>query len=318
MAAEGSVLIGSSPAFERVRRQIEAVATTSSTVLLSGETGCGKGVVARELHRLSNRRHRPFVHVDCGALASSVIDSELFGHERGAFTGAVERRLGRFERAQGGTLFLDEIGDLESGLQSKLLRVLQDREFERVGGSDTRTMTARVIAASNRDLRRAVSDGRFRADLLFRLNVFEIRIPPLRERVDDLSDLARRLLQQLAERAGVEAPKPSAGFLDRLACYAWPGNVRELMNLLERFVIEKPGQGLVDSHLDDFLAREQAWSLHGIETASAPWESGGTQEREKVAAALIAERGNVSRTARRLGVPRSTLRYWIRQLGLRF
>ncbi len=310
-------MIGSSPAIESVRRQIEAVATTASTVLLSGETGCGKGVVARELHRLSKRSQLPFVHVDCAALASSVVDSELFGHERGAFTGAVGRRLGRFERAQGGTLFLDEIGDLEPGLQAKLLRVLQDREFERVGGSATRTMTARVIAASNRDLRRAVSDGCFRADLLFRLNVFEIRIPPLRERPGDLSLLAPRLLLQLAERAGAEAPRPRADFLDRLGCYAWPGNVRELMNLLERFVIEKPGQDLVEKHLDEFLAREQAWSLHGIATDSAPWQGGATQERERIAVALVAERGNVSRTARRLGVPRSTLRYRIRQLGLR-
>jgi DNA-binding NtrC family response regulator len=315
-------LIGSSHALERVRRRMKAVAQTDSTVLLSGETGCGKGVAAREIHRLSARRQRPFIHVDCAALATSVIDSELFGHERGAFTGAVGRRAGRFERAEGGTIFLDEVGDLEPPLQSKLLRVLQDREYERLGGSGTLAMTARVIAATNRDLRSEVAQGRFRADLLFRIKVFEIHIPPLRERRSDISQLVRALRVQLAARLQVRVPAFTEGFIRCLMSYDWPGNVRELMNLLERLMIERGEAVLDESAVDGLL--DHSWlpgpfaaGTTAATVVGAPGNARGREgERERIAAALLAEGGNVTRASLRLGLARSTLRYRMRQLGL--
>jgi two-component system response regulator HydG len=313
-APRGDGLAGASAAIGRVRQRMRAVARTGSTVLLTGETGCGKGVVARAIHRLSERRSRPFVHVDCAALATSVIDSELFGHERGAFTGAVDRRAGRFERAEGGTVFLDEIGDLEPSLQSKLLRILQDRQYERLGGGRTRAMTARVIAATNRDLAAEVARGRFRADLWFRIRVFEIGIPPLRQRREDVPALVRALLPELAAKLRLPAPSFSPGFARRLAEHAWPGNVRELMNLLERLLIEGEGGPLDEASLD-------GWPERGAETASwgaafAASAPSGAPEREAIAAALRAEGGNVTRAARRLGLARSTLRYRMRQHGL--
>jgi transcriptional regulator with GAF, ATPase, and Fis domain len=324
MNGHGS-LVGRSPAIERIRREISAVARANSTVLITGETGSGKGVVAREIHNLSDRRCRRFVAVDCGALPSSLVESELFGHERGAFTGAVAQRMGRFEQAGGGTILLDEVGDLELPLQAKLLRVLQEREYERVGGSRTRSMTARVIAATNRDLKRAVGEGRFRADLLFRLNVFQIRIPPLRDRLSDIPELTEALLRRLSETLQMSAPELSDASCKRLTSYQWPGNVRELMNLLERLIVENEGGVVDESALDDFF--DQAPIFRPAEPAAqaAPmaerWlrtdvSRGNAVDREKVAAALLAERGNVSRAARRLGAPRSTLRYWIHRYGL--
>lgn len=315
-------LVGSSSAIERVRHRMTAVARTNSTVLLSGETGCGKGVAAREIHRLSARRQRPFVHVDCAALATSVIDSELFGHERGAFTGAVGRRAGRFERAEGGTIFLDEIGDLEASLQSKLLRVLQDREYERLGGSGTLAMTARVIAATNRDLGSEVVQGRFRADLLFRIKVFEIAIPPLRERRGDIPQLVRALLVQLAADLQIRVPAFTEAFMRCLMSYDWPGNVRELMNLLERLMIERGGAALDESAVDGLLDRSWLPTPFAVGTTAGaavgtPCNARGREEeRRTIAAALLAERGNVTRASQRLGLARSTLRYRMRQLGL--
>ena len=319
-----SDFVGSTPEVHRVRRRIRAVARTCSTVLLTGETGCGKGVVAREIHRLSERRERPFIHVDCGALASSVIDSELFGHERGAFTGAIGRHAGRFERAEGGTIFLDEIGDLDLALQSKLLRVLQEREYERLGGSRTQAMTARVIAATNRDLELAVAEGCFRADLVFRVRVIEISIPPLRERLDDMPALVQALLAQLGARLSLRPPAFSERFTKRLMSHDWPGNVRELMNLLERLLIEKPGVVLDDIDLDGNWGAtrvDRSASRFGVQGrfrapgATDPIRDEG-RGREAIAAALRAEGGNVTRAARRLGLPRSTLRHRIRQLAL--
>ena len=319
-----SEFVGSTPAVQGVRRRMRAVARTCSTVLVTGETGCGKGVVAREIHRLSDRRDRPFVHVDCAALASSVIDSELFGHERGAFTGAIGRHAGRFERARGGTIFLDEIGDLDLTLQSKLLRVLQEREYERLGGSRTQPMTARVIAATNRDLDRAVAEGSFRLDLLFRVRVIEVCIPPLRERLDDIPALVRALLTHLGKRLSLRPPAVSERFTQRLMSHDWPGNVRELMNLLEHLMNEKSGIVLDDVDLDGIWRAMR--SPRAASRVSAPGafpagdmtgpgrDSGG--RREAIAEALRAEGGNVSRAAQRLGLPRSTLRHRIRQLSL--
>lgn len=318
-------LVGRSPAVERIRREIRAVARANSTVLITGETGSGKGVVAREIHNASARRRRRFVSVDCGALPGNLVESELFGHERGSFTGAVAEREGRFEQAEGGTVFLDEIGDLEPPLQAKLLRVLQEREYERVGGSRTRTMTARVIAATNRDLNRAVREGRFRADLLFRLNVFQIRVPPLRERLSDIPELTEVLMGRLSETLQMRAPGLSDASCKRLTEYEWPGNVRELMNLLERLIVEHAGEVVEESALNDFFDEAPILNLEEPATAIGPvterWirtdaSRSRAVDREKIAAALLAEGGNVSRAARRLGVPRSTLRYWIDQYGL--
>ena len=239
-------LAGDSAAIARLRQSLRRVARADATVLLRGETGTGKGLVARLLHDASTRAAAPFAHVDCAALAPSVIESELFGHERGAFTGADACRAGRLEAAAGGTLFLDEIAELEPRLQAKLLRALQDRTFERVGGARTLTLQARVVAATHRDLRRMVADGSFRADLYFRLQVFEVTLPPLRERLDDIPALVARGLAAIAARSGGAPPHCTAAFVDALALHRWPGNVRELWNLLERSVVHDD-DGVLDA-----------------------------------------------------------------------
>jgi len=319
--AGDDALVGLSAALVALRREIAAVAPMESTVLLLGETGTGKGVAARLVHACSARASGPFVHVDCAALSPALIESELFGHERGSFTGAVERRAGRFELARDGTVFLDEIGDLELRLQSKLLRVLQDREYERIGGSRTLAMTARVIAATSHDLRDGVARGRFRADLYFRLNVFRLRMPPLRERLEDLPLLVRAGLERVSRRLEVATPAVGEGLYTALRAHTWPGNVRELMNVLERLVVRRRG-GLVEA--EDWLDAldDSPWS----DTQERPhrplrlWEDdethAQTRPRNAIAGALAGAGGNVARAARRLGVPRSTLRYWIQQHGL--
>ena len=293
--------LGESPAVRALRREIAAVAPVASTVLVTGETGAGKGVVAREIHRCSRRRGA-FVHVDCAALAPGLIESELFGHERGAFTGAVSARAGRFERAAGGTLFLDEIAELEPALQAVLLRVLQDREFERLGGGRTQPMRARVVAATSRDLRREVPGGRFRADLYFRLAVVRLDLPPLRERREDVPLLARTFLRELARRLERPVPELCDDFVERLRAHAWPGNARELHNLLERALV-RGGRRLEAADLGEL--DEPLWAP----AAPAP-------PAEHIAAALRVSGGNVALAARQLGLPRTTLRRRMRLYGL--
>jgi formate hydrogenlyase transcriptional activator len=238
-AAFGDV-VGESPAVLGVLASVRHVAKTDSTVLVTGETGTGKELIVRAIHDLSRRKDKLLVKVNCAALPAGVIESELFGHERGAFTGALTRKVGRFELANRGTLFLDEIGDLPLELQAKLLRVLQDGEFERVGGTQTLKVDVRLIAATNRDLERAVSEERFRADLYYRLNVFPIVIPPLRERKQDIPRLARHFAMLYASKMGKNVGTVSADVLERLVAYDWPGNVRELQNIIERTVILSP------------------------------------------------------------------------------
>jgi DNA-binding NtrC family response regulator len=307
-------LVGSSATTRRLREEIAIVAPLRSTVLVTGETGVGKGLVARMIHRASNRCDEPFVHVDCAALAPTLVESELFGHERGAFTGAIARRQGRLELAGRGTVFLDEIGDLDASLQAKLLRVLQDLEYESVGGVRTRRLEARVIAGTNRDLRRAVEEGRFRADLYFRLDVFRIHVPPLRERASDVMEIARAGIERIARRLQVPAPAMSQEFYARLADYPWPGNVRELMNALERALI-RHRVGLLDEDALDELVGDARRIGPGGESR-LPTELGESDEADLLRAELHVAGGNVSRVARRLGLPRSTLRYKIERHGL--
>jgi formate hydrogenlyase transcriptional activator len=234
-------IVGKSASLRRVLKQVETVAPTDSTVLIYGETGTGKELIARAIHDLSPRRSKPFVKLNCAAIPTGLLESELFGHEKGAFTGAIAQRIGRFEVANGGTIFLDEIGEIPLELQTKLLRVLQEREFERLGSSRTLRTDARLIAATNRELEAMVSDQKFRSDLFFRLNVFPVQVPALRERQVDIPVLVRHFTQQFSRRMNrVIETIPSAA-MDALCRYHWPGNIRELQNVIERAVIISPG-----------------------------------------------------------------------------
>jgi two-component system response regulator AtoC len=236
-AAGFEEIVGGSPAMAEVFAMVEQVADADATVLLRGETGTGKELVARALHRRSSRRERAFVAVNCTAIPKDLMESEFFGHEKGSFTGAVSRRIGRFEQAHGSTLFLDEVGDLDLGIQAKLLRVLQEQEITRVGGKDAIRVDVRIVAATNRDLEALVHEGRFRDDLYYRLNVIPIRLPPLRERTSDLPALLEHFLGSFARRYGRPAPVPPPDLLAAARAYPWPGNVRELRNLCERAVL---------------------------------------------------------------------------------
>jgi DNA-binding NtrC family response regulator len=307
----GQRLIGESPAIRRVRRELRAVSALDSTVLITGETGTGKGLAARLLHELSLRSRRAYVHLDCSGLAGSLIESELFGHERGAFTGAVASRIGRFEAAAGGTLFLDEIGELSLALQAKLLRVLQDQVYERVGSNHPRAMSARIVAATNRDLELEVSAGHFRRDLFFRLNVIRVEMPALRDRPEDVPSLVQFLLQRLATRLGVGAPAVTGAFLSDLTRHDWPGNVRELMNVLERYLVRYHA-GLLDVSLPNNLIGNPVSTpiLVNSQARRLPWP-GRAEEKRLLEAELAAAGGNISKLARKLGIARSTLRYRI-------
>ena len=321
-------IVGDSPALREVLAKVEQVAQTAATVLLRGETGTGKELVARAVHINSPREGRPFVRVNCAALAPGVLESELFGHEKGAFTGAMARRPGRFELADGGTLFLDEVGDLPAEVQVKLLRVLQEREFERVGGVETLRVDVRVISATHRDLERMVAEGKFREDLYYRLNVFPIMLPPLRDRPGDLGSLCEHFIQKFAQTTGkmVRGVDPDA--LAVLAAYPWPGNVRELENVIERAMILTRGPVLSAADLD--FGRRAATMTAAAPAAAAPAAADPTgaeagrslykrlseQERNEIVAAVERAQGNIAHAARALGINRSTLYYRMRKHGL--
>src|SRR5262245_9546045 len=302
-------IVGESPALRRVLQSVEQVAPGDTTVLLTGETGTGKELIARAIHRRSARSKGPLVTVHCAAIPNTLLASELFGHERGAFTGASDRRKGRFERANGGTLFLDEVGELPPDAQVMLLRVLQEREFERLGGGETVQVDVRVIAATNRDLSDEVRAGRFRDDLYYRLNVFPIRIPPLRERLEDVAALAARMAAKHAERLGRTVERIDKNSLKLLESYDWPGNVRELENVVERAVIlSRHGTLRIER---DFLGQRTTKGNVGQHLRN--------EEREAIESALRLSHGRISGpngAAKRLGLAASTLEFRIKRLGI--
>jgi len=309
-------IVGSSAPLRRVLAQVEKVAPTVSTVLILGETGTGKELIARAIHSRSKRSARAFIRVNCAAIPATLVASELFGHEKGAFTGALQRRLGRFESADGGTLFLDEVGELPSEAQVALLRVLQEGEFERVGGSHTISVDVRVLAATNRDLGAAVAEGTFRQDLFYRLNVFPLRMPALRERVDDIPILVKYLVNRYAERAGKSIRHINERTLDLFQAYDWPGNVRELQNVIERAVILSDGETFAvdDTWLTPVVAP------HSVATRTPLVANLVEHEREVIEHALREAEGVIggpAGAAAKLGIPRQTLESKIKKLGIK-
>ena len=307
-------LLGTSQSLEKTLKQARAVAATSATVLLTGENGTGKEMLARAIHEESPRASGPFVGVSCAALPETLIESELFGHEKGAFTSATQTRKGRFELADGGTLFLDEISDLSATVQVKLLRVLQERTFERVGGVKTLSVDIRLVAASNRDLEKDVDDGRFRRDLYYRLNVVPLLLPPLRERQDDIPVLAAHFAGKAAQKHGQSTPQLEPALIDVLQEYEWPGNVRELENLIERLVVlsNSPLLGL------EFVPEKMLRILPDANMSDESTLEGAVFviKRRMIVNALQSEGGNKVATAKRLGISRSYLHRLINDFGL--
>jgi transcriptional regulator with GAF, ATPase, and Fis domain len=308
MELEPRTLVGTSPVLDAVRRSVAQVAPTDATVLILGETGTGKELVARSIHDQSPRRARAFVSVSCAALAPGIITSELFGHEAGAFTGAVQRRIGRFEAAHGGSLFLDEVGEMPPEAQALLLRALQERVIERVGGGDAVPVDVRIIAATNRDLATEVKAGRFRSDLYYRLNVFPITVPPLRSHASDIAELVDHFVRRFARRHGRSVSTVRPATMRALTAHDWPGNVRELENLIERAVIVSEGRD---------LAFDPGW-LVGASVAETA-KTWAAQERQRILDALRAAGGRVygpGGAAHRLGLNPTTLYGKMRKHGI--
>jgi two-component system nitrogen regulation response regulator NtrX len=311
-------MVGESPGMTRLREQVAMAAPTNGRVLVFGENGTGKELVARNIHALSLRRTGPFVEVNCAAIPEELIESELFGHVRGAFTGAVADRRGKFELAHGGTIFLDEIGDMSLKTQAKVLRVLQEQVMEAVGGSTRIRVDARVVAATNKDLRVEIKTGRFREDLYFRLNVVPISVPPLRDRREDIPLLADHFMAVLAREYGRRAKRFESDAVDALQRYPWPGNVRELRNVIERVMIMVPGERVAAR---DLLFLDQSASPGAaVEADTSPimplHDARDDFERQYILRALAAQHGNISRTADVLGVERSNLYRKMRSFGI--
>jgi len=307
-------IVGTSPALQATLSHLAKVAPTDSTVFITGETGTGKELIARAIHRRSQRSRRPFVSVNCAAFPPSLITSELFGHEKGAFTGALQRRAGRFELADRGTLFLDEVGELPLETQTTLLRVLQEREFERIGGNTPIRADVRVIAATNRDVQAAIADGSFRSDLFYRLNVFPLEVPALRQRRDDIPLLVEHFIHRYARQTGKTIRRVSRKTMELLRSHAWPGNIRELQNVIERAVIVCE---------TDTFSVDESWLTRDpgqARLASQPLaDEMATREKTIIEAALAETRGRVSGqsgAAAMLGVPPSTLDSKIRSLRI--
>ena len=317
----GDRLVGSSAVMARLREMLGRVAQTDARVLLTGESGTGKELAAAALHGLSRRARGPFVRVNSAAIPRELVESEMFGHEKGAFTGAHQQRRGRFELADGGTLFLDEVGDLGPEAQSKLLRTLESGEVERVGGTAPVTVDVRVVAATNRDLRQEIAAGRFRADLFFRLNVVPIHLPPLRERKADIPELAAHLLARLQARSGMTTPRLGDEALAALHAYDWPGNVRELGNILERLAILSPGRDVGAREVTSLLGEAPpiaAWTPAAgpLEGDAALAERLDAFERDLILRALDEAQGSVAEAARRLRTDRPNLYRRMKRLGI--
>jgi transcriptional regulator with GAF, ATPase, and Fis domain len=308
-------IVGNSAALRHVLKMVKIVAPTDATVLINGETGTGKELIAQAVHKCSDRSTGPFIKVNCAAIPATLLESELFGHERGAFTGALTRRMGRFELAHRGTLFLDEIGEIPLELQSKLLRVLQEREFERVGGMQSVQVDVRVIAATNRDLKASAANGTFRSDLFYRLNVFPIQVPALRERRHDIRLLLEYFITRYSHRMRKRIRSANKRTLDLFQTYDWPGNIRELQNLVERAVILSSGD--VFSAEDSWFAGEPSRSAPG--THSHVVEYSKSEERRVIEVALTQTRGRIAGPAGaavKLRIPRSTLESKIKALDI--
>jgi transcriptional regulator with GAF, ATPase, and Fis domain len=300
-------IIGSSPAWRQVCRMVEQVAPSRSTVLISGESGSGKELAAHMLHRLSPRAEKPFVTLNAAALPESLVEAELFGYEKGAFTGAVQRKPGRFELADGGTLFLDEIGELPAAAQAKLLRVLQEGTFERLGGTRTHQVDVRIVAATNRDLQQEVADRRFREDLYYRINVIAIELPALRERREDIPLLLAYFLRKYAQQNGKEITAAQQEVAPRLQAYDWPGNVRELANLVERAVVLAPGDLIRVADLPPYLQAIEPEATEPRTYVFPPDATLSDIEREAISQALQQHHGNRKAAARRLDIGLATL-----------
>jgi formate hydrogenlyase transcriptional activator len=298
-------IIGANRNLRDLLEKSRMAAPTGCTVLIQGETGVGKECFAAMIHESSPRRERPFVKVNCAAIPLGLLESELFGHERGAFTGAIAQRIGFFERADGGTLFLDEVGDVPAELQPKLLRVLQEHEFERLGSTRTIHANVRVIAATHRNLARMVEQASFRADLFYRLSVFPITVPPLRERREDIPHLVRHFTRKFAQQMNRQFEDISIAAMESLVRYTWPGNIRELQNFIERAVILSPGP-VLEAPLDELCFNEVSAEPVTLQDA----------ERAHILQTLHKTNGQLARAAVLLGVPRSTLFYKIRRLGI--
>ncbi len=306
-------IIGKSSEMQRIFELVKQVAPTKASVLITGESGVGKELIADAIHNASNRKEKPFIRVHCAALSESLLESELFGHEKGAFTGAVARKRGRFELAHTGSIFLDEIGEIEQSVQIKILRVLQEKKFERVGGEETLEVDVRIISATNRDLKEAIEEGRFREDLFYRLNVVNIHIPPLRERKEDIPLLTSAFIKEFAQ----ENEKPVEGIDPKaraaLYNYPWPGNIRELRNSIESAVVMCKGNIVTPEDLPPSITRESDDDYIRISVGSSLAEA----EREIIRSTLAAQNGNKSRTAEILGIGRKTLHRKVDEYGLR-
>jgi len=317
-----SEMIGNSPALRRVREMIEKVAPSDARVLITGESGTGKELVAAAIHAGGSRKDRPFVRVNCAAIPRDLVESEMFGHERGAFTGATDRRIGRFELADRGTLLLDEVGDLGAEAQAKLLRAIESGEIERVGGSKPIRVDVRIVSATNKDLTRAVADGTFREDLYFRLNVIPLAIPPLRERPDDIPALVRHFSQVHRGRTGQPLTSWSTNALDALARYRWPGNVRELANIVERLAILHPGREVTSDEIREVLPSaptrlaEPAALPNATVLDASLTDTLDDYERVLITRALSVAGGNIAEAARRLQTDRPNLYRRMKRLGI--
>lgn len=310
----GKTVIGESPKMKKVLEIVERVASTNATILILGESGTGKEVIANTIHYNSDRKDKPYVKVNCGAIPENLIESELFGYEKGAFTGAIARKIGKFERARGGTIFLDEIGELDLGMQVKLLRVLQEREFERVGGNETIKIDIRVIAATNKDLFKMMQEGNFREDLYYRLNVIPIELPALRDRKEDIPLLIEHFLNYYGKEIGRKNMSISKKAMEKLIQYKWSGNIRELENMIERLVILVDGDIIEERHLpSEVFTRTEMDNAFKLPENGVNLEQ---VEKSLISQALEISNGNQTHAAKLLGITRHTLIYRIEKYNL--